>query len=573
MPSCPEHRIDADRAWSSTHPAMRYPTPRARYLHSVVLGIALLAAAHGWAQSSNPTVTPDSPSALERAYDLDAGQHGSRDAAGAAKLYIEAAAAGDAVAHLRLGYLYETGDGVPQDYGLARTHYEAAADAGLSDGHVHLGICYLEGWGVAVDRAAFVREIQVAAAADNVVADRILAAVYSVGLGAPRDEALALQWLDRAAKAGDTGAEEAMGRHAEVAQIRSLMHDETLARSWYQLSAEKDYADGMRAMARTFLTGPKRDRNWELGHRWLEMASDGGDDEAPYILAEYEIMGADAPTHDETRALTWLKLAAERHNEKATELLQLHEGGRSLDAAFRYMRQVPFEDRYIQRQLAQRSTAPTHRPIAYKVVKPVYPISLRMMRVEGCVIVDFIVDPTGRVQNPYALKSPHPLFSERAVRAVEQWRFYPGQKNGHLVNMHMLVPVYFRLRTDHLEGMDGLLATAAALAERCGPDVQADAASLMPAHAAGKLSMPTGPDGRPLKNARALILLVVDTEGVPVRGHILECFPVDVGAQILAAAMLGHYMPKREGDETVVSHQVLTFSTIRSEVFDSGLKN
>ncbi|HEX2862071.1 MAG TPA: hypothetical protein VHN79_10550, partial [Lacunisphaera sp.] len=85
-------------------------------------------------------------SLLERAYDLDEGIAGPRDAAAAAALYRQAAQTGDAFAHLRLGYLAETGDGVPQDYAAARVHYQAAVNAGLAEARVRLAICHLEGW-------------------------------------------------------------------------------------------------------------------------------------------------------------------------------------------------------------------------------------------------------------------------------------------------------------------------------------------------------------------------------------------------------------------------------------------
>lgn len=522
-----------------------------------------------------PLLAGDSlaPSALERAYELDAGHTVKRNAAGAARLYAEAAAAGDAIAEVRLGYMSEIGDGVPQDYAAARAHYAAAAGAGLPDGHLHLAICYLEGWGGPADRAAFVREVQTAADLGDVNAARMMAGIYAVGVGVPRDSAVAMQWLERAAKAGDPYAQDRLGHHAEVQQVRQLMHDETLARSWYQLSAEKDYTAGMRAMARTFLTGPKQDRNWELGHKWLEMAMDGGDAEAPYILALFEMLGTDAPSHDEARALSYLKLASERGNEKATEVLQLHEAGKPLDAAFKYMLQVPFDERYVQRSLSAPLNQPTHPPAAYKIVRPVYPFSLRLSGVTGKVQVDFVVDTAGRVQRAHAVQSSHPLFAERAVRAVEQWRFYPAMKNGRVVNTHMQVPVIFQLEEEVVEGVDGLLKAAHNAAEILGGDVLADASDLVLARPTTKLAVPHGVDGQPLASARVMMLLVIDPMGTPVRGHVLDSQPKDAGPLVLDAALKGRFVPHAAGTPGAVSHEVLVFSSVPADRTNSGLQH
>src|SRR5687767_7924121 len=94
-----------------------------------LLGLGVGHALHG---ADAPAVDAAAATLLERAFVLDAGRDAPRDAAAAAALYRSAADQGDALAHLRLGYLSETGDGVAQDYSAARRHYQAAVDAGLS---------------------------------------------------------------------------------------------------------------------------------------------------------------------------------------------------------------------------------------------------------------------------------------------------------------------------------------------------------------------------------------------------------------------------------------------------------
>ncbi len=85
-------------------------------LKALRLTAALALSGLGWASGAS------AESLLEQAFALDEGVSVPRDAKAAAALYRAAAdQEGDAFAMLRLGYLYETGDGVTQDYSVART--------------------------------------------------------------------------------------------------------------------------------------------------------------------------------------------------------------------------------------------------------------------------------------------------------------------------------------------------------------------------------------------------------------------------------------------------------------------
>jgi protein TonB len=255
-----------------------------------------------------------------------------------------------------------------------------------------------------------------------------------------------------------------------------------------------------------------------------------------------------------------LKLASTRGNERATEVLQLELGGRSLADALRYVLNVPFEDRYVQHQMAKRADGPDDQPRPYRIVTPVYPQALRVADTEGRVIVDFVVDTTGRVRNAYSVKATHPLFAERAVKAVEQWRFYPGRRAGRLVNTHMQVPVIFQLTEEEMLGLDGLLTSAHEKAEELGTEVAADAADLRLARPNGRLYPPVGADGRTITTGRALVLLVLDPTGHPIRGHVLNSEPAGLGDLVLATALRAQFMPRIVDGVPVTSNVVLPFA-------------
>jgi len=80
--------------------------------------------------------------------------------------------------------------------------------------------------------------------------------------------------------------------------------------------------------------------------------------------------------------------------------------------------------------------------------RPIYPAEMSQARVGGEAMVDFIVDTEGTVRNAVARSATHPAFASAAVKAVDRWRFDPGQKDGQTVATRMAVPVIFKVGPD-----------------------------------------------------------------------------------------------------------------------------
>jgi protein TonB len=76
--------------------------------------------------------------------------------------------------------------------------------------------------------------------------------------------------------------------------------------------------------------------------------------------------------------------------------------------------------------------------------KPQYPYDLRKDGITGEVVVDFIVDPEGRVRNASVIRSTNRDFEGPALDAVSRWRFHAGSRGGVPVFTHMVVPIEFR---------------------------------------------------------------------------------------------------------------------------------
>jgi protein TonB len=78
-------------------------------------------------------------------------------------------------------------------------------------------------------------------------------------------------------------------------------------------------------------------------------------------------------------------------------------------------------------------------------VRPVYPEIARAARLEGTVIMEAVLDPTGRVTQLRVIKSA-PMFDQAALDAVRQWRYTPSLYGGHAVSVLMTITVRFTLQ-------------------------------------------------------------------------------------------------------------------------------
>jgi periplasmic protein TonB len=87
------------------------------------------------------------------------------------------------------------------------------------------------------------------------------------------------------------------------------------------------------------------------------------------------------------------------------------------------------------------------RPEPVSQVAPTYPAELRKAKVDGVVSLVFVLDETGRVEDPRVENSSRPEFEKPALEAIRKWRFSPGQKDGKAVRTYIRVPMRFRVTT------------------------------------------------------------------------------------------------------------------------------
>lgn len=118
----------------------------------------------------------------------------------ALRLWRPLAEAGVAAAQYNLGFLYESGWGVPRDYREAAKWYELAADQGNAKAEFNLGLMRIDGSGVTKNIPIGLALVEQSAAKGHTKAQEFLADAYREGrYGLPQDEAKAKAWAAKAA--------------------------------------------------------------------------------------------------------------------------------------------------------------------------------------------------------------------------------------------------------------------------------------------------------------------------------------------------------------------------------------
>jgi TonB family protein len=84
-------------------------------------------------------------------------------------------------------------------------------------------------------------------------------------------------------------------------------------------------------------------------------------------------------------------------------------------------------------------------PVLVHRTDPEYTEQARVAKYLGTVLLSVEIDQTGTPSNIKVQRGLGLGLNEKAIEAVEQWQFKPGQKDGTAVSVQTTVEVIFRL--------------------------------------------------------------------------------------------------------------------------------
>ena len=86
------------------------------------------------------------------------------------------------------------------------------------------------------------------------------------------------------------------------------------------------------------------------------------------------------------------------------------------------------------------------RPRPISQVEPRYPLEMKKAKITGSVVLLFVLNEGGRVEDLRVEASSRPEFEKPALDAVRKWRFKPGTREGKAVRSYVRQQILFNLR-------------------------------------------------------------------------------------------------------------------------------
>jgi protein TonB len=85
-------------------------------------------------------------------------------------------------------------------------------------------------------------------------------------------------------------------------------------------------------------------------------------------------------------------------------------------------------------------------PQLIKAYPPHYPYMAKRDDITGSITLQFVVTKDGNAVDTTVVQSePKGVFDQAALRAIEQYRFKPGTKDGKAVEVRVNLPIRFNL--------------------------------------------------------------------------------------------------------------------------------
>jgi len=249
------------------------------------------------------------------------------------------AEANDPAAQCQLGYLYDTGRGVPKDEVEAAKWYRKAAEQGYAVAQNNFGLACQNGRGVAKDDTEAVKWFRKAAEQGNARAQFALGWAYKNGRGVNKDDTEAVKWYRRAAEQGFASAQLNLGACYGTGQ--GVAKDEAEAVNWYRKAAEQGIAAAQSALGFRYKSGSGVPKDEVESANWFRKAAEGyrkaaeqGNAQAQVDLGSMYSSGRGV-VKDKSEAEKWYRMAVNQGNTTAFYSLAdlLTEQGNNLQEA------------------------------------------------------------------------------------------------------------------------------------------------------------------------------------------------------------------------------------------------
>jgi len=204
---------------------------------------------------------------------------------------------GDASAQSNLGFMYHSGEGVPQDYREAAKWFRVAAEQGNADAQNNLAVMYDKEQGVPQDYREAAKWYRAAAEQGLSVAQRSLGFMYHEGQGVPQDYKEAAKWYRAAAEQGLSVAQNSLGVMYQGGL--GVPQDYKEAAKWFRAAADQGHAFAQLNLGIMYENGLGVPQDYILAHMWFNLAASDRTDEGRETAAKYRDSIAEKMTSEQ----------------------------------------------------------------------------------------------------------------------------------------------------------------------------------------------------------------------------------------------------------------------------------
>ncbi len=242
-----------------------------------------------------------------------------RDLAAALKWYAKAVAQNLPSAIGNLGYVYQQGLGCPKDEQKGLALIRQAVEAGDIHAMNHLAYAHMYGLGTERDEIKAAAIYRQAATSGDAHAMAVLADFLRNGRGCVRNDEEAIEWARKGAGLSDAAAMFILGDMYRDGR-GGVARDLTTAAGWYDSAARLGERGAQEQMGRILEQGDGLPKNMDSAVKWYELAAGNGCTGAIRRLAELRFYGIGVPKHM-LKAVEGFRKAAEAGDVSAMVML------------------------------------------------------------------------------------------------------------------------------------------------------------------------------------------------------------------------------------------------------------
>lgn len=201
-----------------------------------------------------------------------------------------------------------------RDYGTAAAFWRPLAERGEVHAQTYLGYLYETGQGLPRDDVQAARWYAMAAAKNRVTALNRLGVLYATGRGVPQDHDIAVALFQRAEAQGYVAAQFNLGVMLETGggirrDLGQALGDLKQAVRWYETAARSGFTPAQTNLGNMHFFGHGVEQSYARAMTWYRRAAENGDAIAQNNLGVMHAMGL-GTVPDKVEALMWFEIAA-----------------------------------------------------------------------------------------------------------------------------------------------------------------------------------------------------------------------------------------------------------------------